>query len=456
MSYMFFFYLLIGLSVLVIIIGLFLFFVRKGQEDVSVSESVVTVKKIGNVKVQVVVSDGEAPQIDFGTSSFGDIDEAEANEITDFDLWCDPNLPMEKRRIVAESLIRCGYRLPNWNPDMDEGGVEDVVVPHDYEGFISEEVEKELIDYSGFESLDEIDVQEVTLIVTESDLEGDDSSGRLELMSLIADLLREGRLIQGLEENDPLRLYLEEIAAIPVCGDINILAQDLKEANLVEKEEPELYQKLLNLSLSRIVQIAKEYTGYGVLLDLIQEGSMGLWQNLSRYAYGDFEHFCDWNIRQAIARCVVLQAHANGVGQKMRQAMEDYRSVDERLLTEQGRNPTLEEIAEALHMSVETAASVAEMIEAARMIHRAKAQPEPDPQEEEQAVEDTAYFQMRQRIQELLSALSETDAKLLTLRFGLEGGLPMSPEETGRQLGLTAAEVVAKETAALSMLRNQG
>ena len=270
-------------------------------------------------------------------------------------------------------------------------------------------------------------------------------------------LVREERLIQGLEENDPLRLYLEEIAAIPVCGDINILAQDLKEANLVEKEEPELYQKLLNLSLSRIVQIAKEYTGYGVLLlDLIQEGSMGLWQNLSRYAYGDFEHFCDWNIRQAIARCVVLQAHANGVGQKMRQAMEDYRSVDERLLTELGRNPTLEEIAEALHMSVETAASVAEMIEAARMIHRAKAQPEPDPQEEEQAVEDTAYFQMRQRIQELLSALSETDAKLLTLRFGLEGGLPMSPEETGRQLGLTAAEVVAKETAALSMLRNQG
>ena len=83
-------------------------------------------------------------------------------------------------------------------------------------------------------------------------------------------LVREERLIQGLEENDPLRLYLEEIAAIPVCGDINILAQDLKEANLVEKEEPELYQKLLNLSLSRIVQIAKEYTGYGVLLlDLI-------------------------------------------------------------------------------------------------------------------------------------------------------------------------------------------
>lgn len=270
-------------------------------------------------------------------------------------------------------------------------------------------------------------------------------------------LVKENRLLQGLEETDPLRLYLEELALIPACGDETVLAQELSEANREEKDAPELWQKLLNLCLSRIVEIAKEHTGYGVLLlDLLQEGSMSLWQNLARYEGGDFAAFCDWHIRQAMARCVVLQAHANGVGQKMRQAMEDYRSVDERLLTELGRNPTLEEIAEALHMSVETAASVAEMIEAARMINRAKREPEPDPQEEEQAVEDTAYFQMRQRIQELLSSLSETDARLLTLRFGLEGGLPMSPEETGRQLGLTAAEVVAKETAALAMLRNQG
>ena len=89
------------------------------------------------------------------------------------------------------------------------------------------------------------------------------------------------------------------------------------------------------------------------------------------------------------------------------------------------------------------------------MIHRAKAQPEPDPQEEEQAVEDTAYFQMRQRIQELLSALSETDAKLLTLRFGLEGGKPMTPVQTGQVLGLTPEQVVSREAAALNQLRNQ-
>ena len=69
------------------------------------------------------------------------------------------------------------------------------------------------------------------------------------------------------------------------------------------------------------------------------------------------------------------------------------------------------------------------------------------------AVEDTAYFQMRQRISELLSGLGEKEQKLLSLRFGLEGGLPLSPEETGRKLGLTAEEVVAMEAAALAQLR---
>jgi RNA polymerase primary sigma factor len=95
-------------------------------------------------------------------------------------------------------------------------------------------------------------------------------------------------------------------------------------------------------------------------------------------------------------------------------------------------------------------------MEAARIIARAKQPEQTEPTaEDEQAVEDTAYFQMRQRIEELLSDLDETDAKLLTLRFGLEGGKPLSPEEVGRQLGLTPEEAVAREAAALSKLRQR-
>ena len=116
------------------------------------------------------------------------------------------------------------------------------------------------------------------------------------------------------------------------------------------------------------------------------------------------------------------------------------------------------ELAEALHMSVQETGAVAEMLETARRMNLAKREPEPEEEElaETQAVEDTAYFQMRQRISDLLSNLNETDAKLLTLRFGLEKGLPMSAAEVGKILGMTADEVSAREAEALKKLRNEG
>ncbi len=264
-------------------------------------------------------------------------------------------------------------------------------------------------------------------------------------------LVQSGRLPEGLEENDPLRLYLEEVAATPAAGDPAVLAHKLLAGD--ELVAP----RLVNLKLSRVIELAEAAVGRGVLLlDVIQEGSLGLWQGIMNYADGDFEAHADWWIRQYIARAVTLQARSGGVGQKMRQAVEDYRTVDERLLTELGRNPTLEEIADMLHMSVQETAVVAQMLESARMLqHARKPEPEELPQEEEQAVEDTAYFQMRQRITDLLSGLSAQDAQLLTLRYGLEGGLPMNPQQVGEKLGLTGDEVVAREAAALARLRQE-
>ena len=264
-------------------------------------------------------------------------------------------------------------------------------------------------------------------------------------------LIKDGTLLQSLEETDPLRLYLEELAQIPAFGDVELLSQRLLEG------DNSVVEQLTNLMLSRVLERAYEMVGRGVLLlDLIQEGSLGLWQAILNYDGGDFEAHCDWHIRWDVARVVTMQARNNGVGQKMRQAMEDYRSVDERLLSELGRNPTIEEIAEELHRTVEEAAAVAKMLDTARTLAQAKkpAEPEEEDPDDQQAVEDTAYFQMRQRISELLSNLDEADAKLLTLRFGLEGGKPLSPEDTGKKLGLTPEEVVAKEAAALAKLRN--
>ena len=269
-----------------------------------------------------------------------------------------------------------------------------------------------------------------------------DFSAAAQRLAVEAQLQKPEELLQ-FGSDDPLTMYMEELAAIPACGDEHILASQL----------PNSAEQLMNLSLCRVVELSFSYTGKGVLLlDLIQEGGMGLWAGLSAYEDGDFAVFRDRCICRAMEKAVLLQAYAAGLGQKLRQAVEDYRMTDQRLLTDLGRNPTQEEIAEALHMAPGEAAMVAGILENARTMNRAKPE-EPEHQEEEQAVEDTAYFQMRQRISELLSELTEKEARLLTLRYGLEGGKPMSAAEAGMKLGLTAQQAVELEATALQKLR---
>lgn len=264
-------------------------------------------------------------------------------------------------------------------------------------------------------------------------------------------------LISQLSETDPLRMYLEELAMIPAFGEIGALTEELKAVNASEDAEAPVLTQILNLHLYKVVEIARSFTGKGVLLmDLIQEGSMGLWEQLPCYEDGNLDSYCDFWIRWYMVRVIVRQAYAAGTGSRLRQAMEDYRAVDERLLAELGRNPTTEEIAEAMHITASEAETVAGMLENVQTMHRIKTPKKEElPQDEDQAVEDTAYFQMRQRIHELLSVLPEADANLLTLRYGLEGGVPMKPEQVAQKLGMTVDQVVAAEAAALSKLRTE-
>ena len=273
-------------------------------------------------------------------------------------------------------------------------------------------------------------------------------------------LVHKGDLLSGLDANDPLRLYLEELAGIPVAGDINVLAEELSACNRVEHFAEGLFTRILNLCLSRVVEIAKEHVGYGVLLlDLIQEGSLGLWTDLENYIGPDsFEQFRDWSIRTAMQKAIIRQARASGLGQKLRQAAEDYRMVDERLLTELGRNPTLDEVAEAMHMTVTEIEAVRKLLDNARLVGKAHEirEPEEEQPEDTQAVEDTAYYQTRERVDSLMSGISELESKVVTMRYGLDGKAPQTAAEVGRKLGLTVTEVVELETAALTKMRQSG
>lgn len=299
------------------------------------------------------------------------------------------------------------------------------------------------------QTLTELEQRRITLDI--SDLPVQDAEGEAALrLRREQELVRKGNLLTSLEETDPLRLYLEELAAIPAAGDVQVLAMELAEGNT------QVSERLVNLLLHRVVEQAMAHTGKGVLLlDLIQEGSLGLWQGILSYAGGNIEAYCDWWISQYMAKAVLQQALSSGLGQKLRAGLRDYVDVDQRLLTELGRNPTEEEIAQALHITPRDAAVYADMLRSAqsrRRVEEARAPAETTP-EDEQAVEDTAYFQSRQRILELLSNLTEQEATLISLRYGLDGQLPQSPEQVGAKLGLTAEEVVTMEANALRKLR---
>ncbi len=265
-------------------------------------------------------------------------------------------------------------------------------------------------------------------------------------------LIKSGQLMTGLEENDMLRLFLEEVEEISATGDLETLLTRYKTG------DEEMAEKITNLSLNRVVEMACAMLGHGLLVeDLIQEGSMGLWRAVREYAGGDYEaHIRHW-IGRYMTSALLLQAHTDGVLEKTRRGLADYTDADQRLLTELGRNPTLAEIAEAIHVSVEEAASYAAMLDQARAKEQLEQlrQPKETTPDDEQAVENTAYFQTRQRILEMLSTLTEQEARLITLRFGLEDNLPKTPEQVGSLMGLPPEKVVMIERNALLKLRKQ-
>lgn len=263
-------------------------------------------------------------------------------------------------------------------------------------------------------------------------------------------LLKSGQLKTGLDENDLLRVYLEELEEFSRMGDLKTLLAQYKTG------DTEMAEKIVQLSLDRVVEMACDKFGYGLLIeDLIQEGGVGLWRGVLEYVGGDYEahirHWIGWYMTAALLQ----QAHLDGVLDKVRRGLVDFRDADLQLLYDLGRNPTMEEIAETMHISVEEADTYAAMFSQANtkeQLERARTPKEETP-DDNHAVEDTAYFQTRQRIMEMLSTLTEQEVKLLTLRFGLEGGLPMDPQQAGQALGLTADEVIKMETTALLKLR---
>lgn len=260
--------------------------------------------------------------------------------------------------------------------------------------------------------------------------------------------LAEGSVkLRDFEEHDPLRLYLQELDDMP---EMDISVSD----GLTEKQ----MEKLAGAYLPKVVSLAYTYAGKGVLLmDLIQEGSLGLWQGLAEWNGEDIRPYLNRCIARAMAVAIALQARQNGVGARLRKAMEDYRRAEKEMLSRFGRAASVDEIGDFLGISGDAAGEISRMLQNAKTEKNDTAEDEAEEVDvdAENEVEATAYYQMRQRVAELLENLSDTDAKIISLRFGLESGTPMADDAIARKLGLPLEEVTARGAKALETLRNQ-
>lgn len=259
-----------------------------------------------------------------------------------------------------------------------------------------------------------------------------------ERLGLEYDLAHRGRLPGGLEPSDPLRQYWLELERLP-----RIPEDAAHEGDLNRRMEGMMFL---------VLQEAPAFAGQGVLmLDLLQEGAMGLMRALEAPGEHPFETAA-WCIRQAMGRAVAMQYLAAGESQRLVAAMRAYQQADRRLLQQLGRNPGPEELAQEMGKTVQEVQALAKMVRDAAATPKHRDDPQPEPEEQE-AVEDSAYFKLRSTIEELLSRLDPLDREILTLRFGLEGKAPQSQEEAARSLNLTVSDLAAREVKAMALMR---
>lgn len=257
-----------------------------------------------------------------------------------------------------------------------------------------------------------------------------------------------------------LGLYLRDIAKVPLLTP----EQEQELARRVQAGDADAERQLIEANLRLVVRVARRYLNRGLsLLDLIEEGNLGLLHAVTKFQPGRgtrFSTYAVWWIRQAVARALANQARMIRLPVHIELLLGRYMKKKAALTQDLGRAPTTEEIAKALGQPIE------EIEHVERMSRRTVSLDAPIGQEGDGKIEDlvkdveplpgaglAAALRAREDLAGVLRDLPDTERTVLTLRFGLEGEEPRTLESIGRQLGLTRERVRQIEAAALARLR---
>ena len=261
--------------------------------------------------------------------------------------------------------------------------------------------------------------------------------------------------------DDPVRMYLKEI------GQVRLLSaeEEIELAKRVCEGDQEAKNKLTEANLRLVVSIAKKYSGRGLhILDLIQEGNTGLIRAVDKFDWtkgNKFSTYATWWIRQAITRAIADQARTIRVPVHMVEVINKATRCNRKLVQELGREPTVEEIAAELGLPVE------KIIEANRTAADTLSLDTPVGDEEDTSigsfVEDertpgpadaTSNALLAEALKEILDTLTEREADVLRMRFGMYDGRTHTLEEVGQQFGVTRERIRQIENKAIRKLRH--
>lgn len=375
---------------------------------------------------------------------------------------------IEKARKIAKQKVEKSRELANAEKDTKESKIKNekvdkILKKAKEQGKITYgDLAKELDDVNPeqidevFDAFEELGVN----LLTDDGEEEPDIEDLKEVEDLKLDEITENTY-EGINVDDPVRMYLREIGRIPLLT----FDEELDLAKRILNGDEEAKQKLAESNLRLVVSIAKKYVGRGMLfLDLIQEGNMGLIKAVEKFDYTKgfkFSTYATWWIRQAITRAIADQARTIRIPVHMVETINKLIRTSRHLLQQFGREPTPEEIAQEMEIPVE------KVMEIQKIAQDPVSLETPIGEEDDSHLGDfiqdddspaphdsAAYTLLKEQLEEVMNTLTPREAKVLKLRFGLEDGKARTLEEVGREFEVTRERIRQIEAKALRKLRH--
>ena len=313
----------------------------------------------------------------------------------------------------------------------------------------------------------EIDVSDVLELIGTAELDNP-TLGEMEAIEAEALELQDKQLEEEYENaklDDPVRMYLKEIGKIPLLTPEEELevAKDLVSDD--EKTRDAARKRMSEANLRLVVSIAKRYVGRGMqLLDLIQEGNLGLMKAVEKFDYSKgykFSTYATWWIRQSITRAIADQARTIRIPVHMVETINKVLRTSHAMVQTLGREPTTQEIADELHMDIQKVEEILKIAQEPVSLETPIGEEDDshlgDFIQDDDApppAEAASFTLMKEQLMGVLDTLTPREKKVLSLRFGLEDGRQRTLEEVGQEFNVTRERIRQIEAKALRKLRH--